>query len=59
MTEHTKTVQTWPSANRVRTTDGVSKSVPSGNSQFTPIKPANVIRPQGIKPPPPRHSNSK
>jgi hypothetical protein len=28
----------------------------NGNQSFKPSKPANLVRPQGIKPPPPRRS---
>jgi hypothetical protein len=31
----------------------IYKSVPAGNLTFKPVKPENLVRPQGIKPPPP------
>jgi hypothetical protein len=33
--------------------DSIPKTFSSGNQSFKPSKPANLVRPQGIKPPPP------
>jgi hypothetical protein len=52
MAEQINNIPVWKVAGTTLTTDGVSKGVSSANSTFKPAKPENLVRPQGVKPPP-------
>jgi len=52
MTEQAKAVVEHRNGNRSIAFDGMPKSLSSGNQTFKPAKPENLVRPQGIKPPP-------
>jgi len=52
MTERTKAVPERQSGNWSSANDSMPKSLSNGNQSFKPVKPANLVRPQGVKPPP-------
>jgi hypothetical protein len=53
MTERTKTIPVRTSGNWGVAQDSMPKSLSNGNQSFKPVKPENLVRPQGVKPPPP------
>ncbi len=53
MTERTKAIPVQTSGIRGFAQDSIPKSLSNGNQSFKPVKPENLIRPQGVKPPPP------
>jgi hypothetical protein len=42
------------SSNWVLAHDGMPKNLANGNQSFKPTKPENLVRPEGVKPPPVR-----
>jgi hypothetical protein len=56
MTERTEAILARTSGNWSGTNDSMPKSLSSGNQSFKPVKPENLVRPQGVKPPPPRRA---
>jgi hypothetical protein len=53
MTEQEKVIPAWTSGGTFLTAEGETRSASSGNQTFKPVKPENLVRPQGVKPPPP------
>jgi len=53
MTEQANAVSAWKDGGRFITAEGEVRSLSNGNQTFKPVKPANLVRPQGVKPPPP------
>jgi hypothetical protein len=56
MTEQMKAAPVRTSGNRGFAQDSMPKNLANGNQSFKPVKPENLVRPQGIKPPPSRRS---
>lgn len=56
MTERTEAIPPRTSGIRGFAQDSMPKSLSSGNQSFKPVKPENLVRPQGVKPPPPGRS---
>jgi hypothetical protein len=56
MTEWLKAITVRAGGSRGVAQDSMPKSLANGNQSFKPAKPANLVRPQGIKPPPPRRT---
>jgi hypothetical protein len=52
MTQPTKSTPARANGNRSFAQDSMPKNLASGNQTFTPVKPPNLVRPQGVKPPP-------
>lgn len=53
MTERTEAIPVRTSGNWGIAHDSMPKSLSNGNQSFKPVKPENLVRPQGVKPPPP------
>ena len=53
MTERTKAIPVRTSGNSGFAQDSMPKSLSNGNQSFKPVKPEGLVRPQGVKPPPP------
>jgi hypothetical protein len=58
MTEQANRISALPNGGRSCANDSMPKSLSNGNQAFKPVKPANLVRPQGIKPPPRGTPNS-
>jgi hypothetical protein len=56
MTEQMEAIPVQTSGNKGFAQDSMPKSLSNGNQSFKPVKPANLVRPQGVKPPPPRRT---
>ncbi len=52
MTERTKAIPLQTRVIRGLAQDSMPRSLSKGNQSFKPVKPENLVRPQGIKPPP-------
>ena len=56
MTEQTRRIPVRTSGNWGVAQDSMPKGLSDGNQSFKPSKPTNLVRPQGVKPPPPRRT---
>jgi hypothetical protein len=56
MIERTTAIPARTSSIRGFAQDGMPKSLSSGNQSFKPVKPENLVRPDGVKPPPQRRT---
>jgi hypothetical protein len=53
MTEQTRAIPVQTNTNWGVAQDSIPEILSNGNPSFKPVKPENLVRPQGIKPPPP------
>lgn len=56
MTDQTKAIPARTSGSRSIANDSMPKNLSNGNQSFKPVKPESLVRPQGVKPPPPRRA---